>query len=157
GTIADARLSANVPLLNGTNLFSGTNRFSGVLVATNPANQLSGILGGNGSGISNLAAAQIVGTVPLAQLPSSLVTNGASGVNISGTFSCNGAGVTNISIGTLNAPGLFAWVGNFVLSSSPAVGSTPYSVVAADVNGDGKPDLICANNAGNTLSVLTNN
>ena len=38
-----------------------------------------------------------------------------------------------------------------------AVGMDPYSVVAADVNGDGKLDLICANWGDNTLTVLTNN
>ena len=31
------------------------------------------------------------------------------------------------------------------------------SVTAADVNGDGKVDLICANEGDSTLSVLTNN
>jgi len=44
----------------------------------------------------------------------------------------------------------------FILSSSPTVGTGPQSVVAADVNADGKPDLICANVADNTLTVLTN-
>lgn len=38
-----------------------------------------------------------------------------------------------------------------------AVGMNPYSVVAADINGDGKLDLICANAGDNTLTVLTNN
>jgi hypothetical protein len=47
--------------------------------------------------------------------------------------------------------------GGFVIASSPGVGSSPESVVAADVNGDGKPDLISANFGGNTLTVLTNN
>jgi hypothetical protein len=37
------------------------------------------------------------------------------------------------------------------------VGNWPYSVAAADVNGDGKVDLISANLNDNTLSVLTNN
>ena len=45
---------------------------------------------------------------------------------------------------------------SFFLSSSPAVGGAPNSVVAADVNGDGKVDLISANYNDNTLSVLTN-
>ena len=42
GTIPDARLSTNVALLNGTNLFRGTNTFSGVVIATNLNNQLAG-------------------------------------------------------------------------------------------------------------------
>jgi hypothetical protein len=46
--------------------------------------------------------------------------------------------------------------GGFALASSPGVGSVPYSVTAADVNGDGKVDLISANAGANTLSVLTN-
>jgi hypothetical protein len=45
----------------------------------------------------------------------------------------------------------------FNLSSSPGVGSAPDSIAVADVNGDGKLDLICANYYGNSLSVLTNN
>ena len=43
--------------------------------------------------------------------------------------------------------------------TSPAnynVGYSPQSVIAADVNGDGKLDLICANYGDNTLTVLTN-
>ena len=35
--------------------------------------------------------------------------------------------------------------------------SRPICVVAADVNGDGKLDLISANYGANTLTVLTNN
>jgi len=45
----------------------------------------------------------------------------------------------------------------FTLSSSPGVGNVPYWVTTADVNGDGKLDLIDANINDNTLSVLTNN
>ena len=46
--------------------------------------------------------------------------------------------------------------GGFVLASTLSVGSGPDSVAAADVNGDGKVDLICANYYDNTLTVLTN-
>jgi hypothetical protein len=35
-------------------------------------------------------------------------------------------------------------------------GNTPWSLAVADVNGDGKPDLICANMSDGTVSVLTN-
>ena len=42
------------------------------------------------------------------------------------------------------------------MASSPGVGANPYSVVAADVNGDGKVDLISANSSANTLTVLFN-
>jgi len=46
---------------------------------------------------------------------------------------------------------------SFKLSSSPSVGSSPRSVAVADINGDDKMDLICANYYGNSLSALTNN
>jgi len=48
------------------------------------------------------------------------------------------------------------YTANFVLASSPVVGSAPYSIAAMDVNGDGKMDLISADEGSHTLTVLTN-
>jgi hypothetical protein len=39
----------------------------------------------------------------------------------------------------------------------PATGSIPYSVALADLNGDGKPDLVIADAGSNTLTVLPGN
>ncbi|HEV2435158.1 MAG TPA: VCBS repeat-containing protein [Verrucomicrobiae bacterium] len=47
--------------------------------------------------------------------------------------------------------------GGFGSNATLTVGSYPVCVVAADVNGDGKMDLICANSRDDTLTVLTNN
>jgi hypothetical protein len=44
----------------------------------------------------NVPATQLTGVVPLSQLPTSLVTNGASDVSISGTFAGNGSGLTGL-------------------------------------------------------------
>ena len=44
-----------------------------------------------------VAAANITGTLPVSGLPASVVTNGATGVNITGAFSGNGAGLTNLN------------------------------------------------------------
>jgi len=52
------------------------------------------------------------------------------------------------------APG--ATTPSFAAQQTFATGLDPYSVAGADVNGDGKPDLIVANRNGNTVSVLLN-
>jgi len=46
--------------------------------------------------------------------------------------------------------------GVFGLNNTLIVGTGPYFVMATDVNGDGKMDLICANHYSHSLTVLTN-
>jgi hypothetical protein len=67
-----------------------------------------------------LPVAQLSGTVPLTQLPTSVVTNNDSGVNLNGSFTGNGAGVTNVNLQNVNSDGAITWSnngawGNFVL------------------------------------------
>ncbi|MDB6057127.1 MAG: repeat protein [Verrucomicrobiales bacterium] len=155
------------------NQFPGTNRWLEIDVRTNgigafttlsPRQPLSptpyAIYSGAAATANSVSAANIVGTVPIAQLPSNLITNGSSGVNFTGTFSGNGSGVTNINLAA-NSGGALTISGGFPLTSMPTVGNGPRSVAATDVNGDGKIDLISANygtnGTGNTLSILTNN
>jgi len=52
------------------------------------------------------------------------------------------------------APG--ASTPSFATQQTFATGTDPVAVTAADVNGDGKPDLIVANFIDNTVSVLLN-
>ena len=42
-------------------------------------------------------------------------------------------------------------------AASPVTGFLPYSVVVADFNGDGKPDLVTANAGSNSVTVLLGN
>ena len=64
---------------------------------------------------------------------------------------------SNFSVSVLlntTAPG--AATASFAAQQTFATGCEPFSVTAADVNGDGKPDLIVPNNGDNTVSVLLN-
>src|SRR3989344_1853343 len=45
----------------------------------------------------------------------------------------------------------------FATKTDYAVGQNPTEVVAGDVNGDGKNDVVAVNSANNTFSVLMNN
>ncbi len=57
---------------------------------------------------------------------------------------------TTLTVLTNNGSG---WFGS---NATLTVGAGPASLVAVDVNGDGKPDVISANQTANTLTVLTN-
>jgi len=61
-----------------------------------------------------------------------------------------GHGADTLTVWTNNGSGLFG------SNATYSVGSVTKYVTAADVNGDGWVDLICANYGSNTLSVLTN-
>jgi hypothetical protein len=95
GTLADARLSANVALLNASQTFSQPVQFSSA----------SGSFSGNGMGFTNLPASVLVGKVDDGRLSTNVaVLIGAqtfSGTKTfdqaNGTFSGNGAGLTNLS------------------------------------------------------------
>ena len=119
--LTDAQLSANIPRLNGTNVFTGTNTFSSAVIATNPANQIYGTFIGDGSGLTNLGVSQLGGTNPVADvqlsgnIPRLNGTNVFTGTNIfyntviatnpanqfAGTFAGNGGGLTNVSVSQL--------------------------------------------------------
>jgi len=62
---------------------------------------------------------------------------------------------SNVSI-RLNTTAPGAAIPTFAAQQTFSTGLGPDSVIAKDVNGDGKPDLIVANNGSNNLSILEN-
>lgn len=56
----------------------------------------------------------------------------------------------------LNTTSLGAALPNLADQQIFATGSNPFSAIAADINADGKPDVVAANYADNTISVLLN-
>jgi len=161
GSVSDEQLSANITRLNGTNLFTGTNLFAGVTMATNRDNIFGGTFIGDGGGLTCLNPARLSGPLALNQLPGGVLTNGASGVtlsgNVSGTFTGDGSGVTGVNLLAASAQGALTWTTNwsFRASTVPA-GNGPGPWTAADVNGDGALDLIVLNRDDNTVSIQLN-
>ncbi len=87
----------------------------------------------------------------------SVYTVTVSAISGSGTLGLNL--VDNGSIKDLAGNGLAApnAAASFQHFTTFAAGSGPYAVVTADVNGDGKPDLIVANSNGQNVGVLLGN
>ena len=109
---------------------------------------------------SSVPATNINGTIAATQLASSVVTNGAANVNISGNFSGNGANLTGVNLITANSHGIITWVtnsGNFMATEAIPVGEYPSCIAAADFNGDGKMDLVSVASAYGEIEVLLNN
>ena len=93
GTLADARLSSNVPLLNSSPTFIGGVTASGFT--------------GNGSGLISLPAANLTGSVPDTRLSANVALLNNSNT-YSGAFVGNGAGLTNLAVPTGNLVGTLA-------------------------------------------------
>jgi len=110
------------------------------------------VLTNDGSGGFALASSPVVGGGPVAVVAADV--NGDGKVDLI----CANYGVYNGSVANGNTLSVLTndGSGGFVLASSPTVGSGPNSIVAVDVNGDGKADLVCANLSSASLSVLTN-
>ncbi|HWD18527.1 MAG TPA: tail fiber domain-containing protein [Verrucomicrobiae bacterium] len=126
GTVPDARLSANVGLQNGTNVWTGTNRIAGVLVATNANNILTGTLTGSITG----SAASFTGSL------GGDVTGPQSGTTVASV-----GGQTAASIATATTA-----------ANTAAAGNSPGHLVTRDGNGDFSARIITATLAGSATS-----
>ena len=95
-------------------------------------------------------------------LSGSPIATGGSGVKSAVVADMNGDGKPDIVATNYNSGTVTVLVGNGTGSftqttdSPVSVGSTPYNVVVADVNGDGRPDIITANRYNYSISVLLN-
>jgi hypothetical protein len=78
---------------------------SGAFTAMNPRQQITptpqALYATTAASANSVAAANIVGIVPLAHLPTELVTNNQSGVTLRGAFTGDGGGLTNLPAASL--------------------------------------------------------
>jgi hypothetical protein len=91
-------------LVDFGNAYTGTSNWLEIAVSTNAANSFTTLAPRQQLTPVPYAitAANLSGTIPLSQLPGSIITNNASGVNVAGTFAGNGSGLTNV-------PGAVPW------------------------------------------------
>ena len=118
------------------------------LISANRLDSTLSVLTNNGSGGFVLSGTYHVGSGPI--LVKAADVNGDGKVDLISANWGESAGNT-LTVLTNNGSG------GFVFSSTLNVGKGSVCVAAADVNGDGKVDLISANTTDSTLSVLTNN
>ncbi len=106
GTIPDLRLSANVAMRNVGQTFTGVNVFSGANLFSNPGNSFSG----NGTGLTNLNASNIVSGV-------------LSDLQLSTNVAFRTATQTFLGANTFNGPSTFNALASF--NDRIGVGTTP--------------------------------
>jgi hypothetical protein len=127
------------------------------LISANNKDSTLTVLTNNGNGVFGSNATLTVGSGPECVVAADVYGNGKLDLI-----------TANLTAGTLtvltnNGNGVFGFnatltVGSGLSGGPKPVGSGPKCVVAADVNGDGRLDLICANEGdpfANTLTVLT--
>jgi hypothetical protein len=111
------------------------------------SNHTISVLRGNGDGTFQPAVTYSVNPGPFAVAAADLTGDGKPDLVIT---NLGGSGDT-ISVLLGNGDGTFRAPVNY------PVGSRPYAVLVADLNGDGKPDLVTANTFSQSVSVLRGN
>jgi hypothetical protein len=115
------------------------------------ANEFAGtltVLTNNGSGVFGSNATYNVGSEPISVVAADFNGNGKPDLVTANYGFSSG---NTLTVLTNNGFGIFG------SNATLVVGEGPESVIATDINGDGKLDLVTANSQDNTLTVLTNN
>jgi hypothetical protein len=119
--------------LNGGNAALASNVVSGISITN--AFITNSVFAGDGSGLTNLNAAQLTGgVIPLAQLPAAVVTNNnGTSVNLTGTFTGNGSNLTSLnasqlaSIGNTNGGVVNFFIGSAGNSTTSGSGNLAFA------------------------------
>jgi FG-GAP-like repeat len=118
------------------------------LISANYLDNTLTVLTNNGNGTFTPSSTNTVGANPFTVA----IVNVTSKTSVD--LVCGNAGENTLTILTNSGNGIFTVSDTIAVSTDP--NSTPL-VTAADVNGDGWADLICANLGDNDIMVLTNN
>ncbi len=166
GTLADARLSVNIPRLDGNQTLTGTNIFTGTAILTNGPNRFAGTFAGDGGGLTNLNGSVLAdGSITTAKIASGAVTGGQLAVGAVGTGQLSDSAVTSAKIadGTIvaadvNAPSFSTtfWKVDGNTGTSPTngnfIGTTDNQPLELRVNGTRAMRLEPATNASRGFS-----
>jgi hypothetical protein len=120
------------------------------LVVANYGSNTVSVLVGKGDGTFQAATNFAVGTGPKSAAVADVNGDGRADLVVANYGTSSSPGNT-VSVLLGNADGAFQSAVNYT------VGSAPREVAVADVNGDGRPDLLTANYGSNSVSVLLGN